>query len=378
MVNKESIAILLDSAPPTWTSQEDRHLLLAERLIDKGIQPVLIFSAPLKKEYQKRFDDVGAIVRSLGYDGRPWSFYRGLKQIFREYDVKIAHIIFFDYFSLVPWIVRATGLKRIVYEMQNSGIFRATSWKRFLLRCRTKITTAPVVKFIAISEFVKIQLIAAGVNEGLISVRYLGVDTERFKPDPLAGKAWREKFNLRPTDVILSSVSYLRPFKNPDILVRACQELKSRDVNFRLFVAGDGDMLPDLKSLSKELGVDDHIHWLGNVADPRNLLQASDIFLLASTGEAFGLVLAEAMACGVPIVGSDSGSVPEVIEPRKSGQLFTPRMHTELAEAVEELSIDNKLRRNMAQAAIERARGLFTTEIAVRKTIEIYDELSGS
>jgi len=378
MVNKESIAVLLDSAPLTWTSQEDRHLLLAKELIAKGIRPVLIFSAPLKAEYQKRFDEAGVVVRSLGYDGRPFRFYRGLKQIFREYEVDTAHIIFFDYFSLVPWIVRATGLKRIIYEMQNSGIFRATKWKRMLLRFRTKITTAPVVQFIAISEFVKNQLIAAGVNERLITVRYLGVDVERFQPDPRASKAWRERFNVGPSEVLLSSVSYLRPFKNPDILVRGCQHLKSQGVAFRLFVAGDGDMLPDLKSLSKELGVEKNIHWLGNMSDPRNLLQASDLFLLASTGEAFGLVLVEAMACGVPIVGSDSGAVPEVIEPGKSGQLFKPRMPIELAAAVEKLSIDNSLRRNMAQEAIKRAKKLFTTEIAVRNTIAIYEQLSGS
>src|SRR6185295_9992500 len=111
-------------------------------------------------------------------------------------------------------------------------------------------------------------------NERLIKVRYLGVDVERFQPDPGASKAWRERFNVGPSEVLLSSVSYLRPFKNPDILVRGCQHLKSQGVAFRLFVAGDGDMLPDLKSLSKELGVEKNIHWLGNMSDPRNLLQA--------------------------------------------------------------------------------------------------------
>ncbi len=118
-----------------------------------------------------------------------------------------------------------------------------------------------------------------------------------------------ERFSIRPDEVILSTVSYLRPFKNPQILFEACGELAARHVPFRLFVAGDGDMLPDLRILSEKLGLRDHIVWLGNVVDPRTLRQDADIFLLASVGETFGLVLAEAMACGVPVVGSRSGSI---------------------------------------------------------------------
>lgn len=87
-------------------------------------------------------------------------------------------------------------------------------------------------------------------------------------------------------------------FQRSRVLVQACHELAKRHVKVRLFVAGDGDLLPGLKTLS-ELGVADRGHWLGSVADPKTLLQASDIFLLPSVGEAFGLVLAEAMACGV-------------------------------------------------------------------------------
>ena len=134
-------------------------------------------------------------------------------------------------------------------------------------------------------------------------------------------------------------------------------------------------MLPSLKELSKKLDVDDYIHWLGNVADPKRLLQASDVFLLASTGEAFGLVLAEAMACGVPVVGTRSGSLPEVVDEGKTGLLVPSRDAKSLASAIETVSSDEQLRRRMANLGLERVRKLFTVQGAVRQTLSIYDAL---
>jgi len=233
--------------------------------------------------------------------------------------------------------------------------------------------TAPMTRVIAISEFVKEQLVKAGLPQQKIIVRYLGVDTERFTPDPSSKQEWIRKFAIPPGQLVASTVSFLRPFKNPDILVEACKELKNRNVPVRLFVAGDGEMLSGLKELSRRLEVDDYIHWLGNVADPKSLLQASDLFLLASTGEAFGLVLAEAMACGVPVVGTLSGSLPEVVEDGKTGLLVPPRDAKSLANAIERVSIDEHQRREMANRALERARKLFTIQETVHRTLSIYE-----
>jgi glycosyltransferase involved in cell wall biosynthesis len=372
---REGVALVLDSAPLTWTSQEDRHLLLCRELVSRGVRPVIIFSAPLKEEFTKQFTDAGAVVCDISYQKGLLNFYRELKQVVIDNNVTIAHIIFFDYFSPVAWVVRAAGIKRIIYEMQNSGTFRATSWKRVLLQFRTRVMTAPLSLVIAISEFVKEQLVKAGLPGEKIVVRYLGVDNKRFAPDPSAKKEWMERFHIRSDELILSTVSYLRPFKNPQVLVQACKELKTRRMPFRLFVGGDGEMLPSLKEQSKKLDVEEHIHWLGNVADPRRLLQASDIFLLASTGEAFGLVLTEAMACGVPVVGSRSGSLPEVVKDRDAGILFEPLNSCALCDAIEELATNVESRRHMGDRALDRVREYFTVERAVQNTLHLYEKL---
>ena len=374
-MSRDRIVFLLDSAPSTWTSQEDRHLRLCEALVRNGVQPILVFARPLAPEIETKLRCSGAQIAAIDYGKGLVHYYRALRGLVKTFSVTTAHIAFFDYFSPVPWMARLCGFRQLIYEMQNSGEFGATSWKKWLLRLRTKVMTRPVGTVIAISKFVKSQLLAAGVPEGKVVVRYLGVDTQRFVPDRQARAEWAERFSIRSDEMILSTVSYLRPFKNPQVLVEACKELSDRSVPVRLFVAGGGDMLADLKALARTLGIADRVHWLGNVADPRSLLQASDIFVLASVGEAFGLVLAEAMACGVPVVGSRSGSLTEVVEDGHTGVLVTPLDPVAFAGAIEQLARDVSRRREMAARAIARVRTHFTVDVAVERTMAIYESL---
>lgn len=372
---RKTIAILLDSAPITWTSQEDRQLKLCEALVARDVLPVLVFSEELKLEFAERFRNAGAVLAAINYGHGRRNYLRELRKLVRQYSINTAHIIFFDYFSALPWIARRAGIRSVIYEMQNSGEFRATSWKKLLLQLRNKLSTAPMTVVIAISEFVKAQLLKGGLGEDKIVVRYLGVDTERFVPDATARRQWAVKFNISDDELILSTVSYLRPFKNPHVLVETCVELAKRNIPAQLFVAGDGEMLPSLRQFSEQLGVADRIHWLGNVHDPKSLLQASDIFVLASTGEAFGLVLAEAMACGVPVVGSRHGSLLEVVSEGETGLLATPLDAKAFADAIETLAEDPERRKRMGRQAIERVNARFTVERVVDETIKIYDSL---
>jgi glycosyltransferase involved in cell wall biosynthesis len=374
-MSPQAIAILLDSAPITWTSQEDRQLKLCEVLVARGVQPVLVFSEDLKPEFAARLRSTGAELAAINYGQGLRNYLRELRKLVRKHSITTAHIIFFDYFSAIPWIARVAGIRNIVYEMQNSGEFRAASWKKLLLQLRAKVTSAPMTRVIAISQFVKAQLLKGGLAEDKIVVRYLGVDTERFVPNPSARKQLARDFNVGADELVLCTVSYLRPFKNPHVLVEMCQELAARKVPARLFVAGDGELLPSLRELSKQLGVEDRIHWLGIVPDPKSLLQASDIFVLASVGEAFGLVLAEAMACGIPIVGSRNGSLLEVVSEGETGLLATPLDAKAFADAIEVLARDVELRKKMGRQAVEHVRAKFTVEKAVAETILIYESL---
>ena len=375
MKTAENIAFLLDSAPRNWSSQEDRHLLLCQELLKRGSRPVLVFAKTLPPEIEDRFTQAGVQVAVINYGQGFRHYFRELGRLQDKFQITTAHIIFFDYFSAICWLARLRGFKHIIYEMQNGGVFKAQSWKKVLLHLRNRIATDPTTKIIAISNFIKSLLTSAGVTENKIVVRYLGIDTERFKPDKEARKRVSAEYDFDPSDLILSTVSYLRPIKNPQTIVEACGLLAERNVSFRLLVAGDGEMLDELKELSRRLNIADRILWLGLVPNPASLLQASDLFLLTTVGEAFGLVLAEAMACGVPVVATRSGGIVEVIDDGNTGLLVSPLDPAALADAIEQLAGDPAWRHAMGVAGRQRVLMNFTVEAAVKNTIGLYESL---
>ena len=138
--------------------------------------------------------------------------------------------------------------------MQNSGVFPATSWRKMLLRLRTKLMTQPGDtghRHLAIRE----RTIGKGGSPPTRSwCDTLALIPNDSRPTVRRERVGKESSTSVADELILSTVSYLRPFKKPQMLVQTCRELASRKVPVRLFVAGDGEMLPDLKELSQATG----------------------------------------------------------------------------------------------------------------------------
>jgi glycosyltransferase involved in cell wall biosynthesis len=371
----QNTVFLLDSAPRNWCSQEDRHLEICKAIIAKGGRAVVVFSSELPADIESRFRDARVEVAAISYAGGMRNYVKALDALVKKYEITTAHIIFFDYFSAMSWIAKTRPIKYVIYEMQNGGIFRAQSWKRTLLQVRNRLATYPTSKIIAISNFIKEQLLAGGVSEDKIVVRHLGIDTQRFRPSGFARRQLEQEYGIKPNELILSTVSFLKPIKNPQTIVEACGLLKERNIPAHLFVAGDGEMMAELQQLSRKLGIADRTHWLGLVPDPTPLLQASDLFILATVGEAFGLVLAESMACGVPVVGSRSGGIPEVVLDEETGMLVQPLNSTAFADAIERLAKDTDLRSRLSRQGIERAREQFSLDRTVQDTMRIYESM---
>lgn len=176
------------------------------------------------------------------------------------------------------------------------------------------------------------------------------VDTERFAPDP--SMAWRSSL-AEAGQRVITHVSNFRPVKRVEEVVGAFAVLRKR-MPAVLALVGDGPELPKAEELARELGVRDDLRLLGNQR-PEPILQASDLFLLPSRAESFGLSALEAMACGVPVLGYHAGGLPEVVDDGVTGILCPEGSDRCLGTLAAELLADEPRYRAMRVAARAQA-----------------------
>jgi L-malate glycosyltransferase len=176
------------------------------------------------------------------------------------------------------------------------------------------------------------------------------VDLERFQPaaDCSARRALAPKGTA-----IITHISNFRPVKRVEQVVNAFAVLRRR-MPAVLVLVGDGPELPKAEQLARELGVRDDLRILGQQR-PEPILQASDLFLLPSIAESFGLAALEAMACGVPVLGYQAGGLPEVVEDGISGILCPTGEDACLGSLAANLLADRDRHARMRLAARARA-----------------------
>lgn len=374
-VCRRGAVFVLDTAPTVWTSVDEFHYQMSRALIQRDIQPVLLYAVEPPVRYQQRMQASGAIIDVLNYRTPKRSYFPALGRIARKYNVEVIQSRGFNYFTLLWWMARLQGVKRIIFVEGNSGLLRARSWKKLLLKLRAKALTLPISKTVSVSQFVKNQLVQIGLREERVVPIHNGVDMLRFHPDPQTREQFRCEYGIEPNEFVLSTISYLRDYKKPHIVLEAFAQLVRQGLPVHLFIAGDGDLMDSMVALSSRLAIGDKVHWLGNFSQTERLLQASDVFILASVGEAFGNALIEAMACGVPCVGSRSGGIPEVIEDGFTGFLATPLDSADFADKIARIVSQPELRCKMVRQSFERARDHFSVERAVRDFLAVYQDL---
>lgn len=184
------------------------------------------------------------------------------------------------------------------------------------------------------------------------------IDTERFRP----GCCLDKRAQLAAADEkIVVHVSNFREVKRPLDVVSAFA-IAARETKARLVMIGDGPELGACKELARELGIFERCTFPGTYDAIWELLPQADVFFLPSDYESFGLSALEAMACGVPVVASNTGGLPEVVEDGVSGFLHTPGNVDAMAASIRKLLSDDKLAKKMGAAARERASGKFRRE----------------
>ncbi len=200
------------------------------------------------------------------------------------------------------------------------------------------------------------------------------MDTERFRPG--AGRGLRERL-AEPGEKILLHASNFRPVKRTLDVVRVFAMVQAR-MPARLVLVGDGPELPRTAELAGALGLREKVIFAGQQATVEHLLAAADLFLLPSEFESFGLSALEALACGVPVIATNAGGLPEVITEGVTGHRCRVGDVERMAGLAAELLGDPERHRAVREAARREVVEKFSEEAVVDLYEGLYTEVLGA
>jgi glycosyltransferase involved in cell wall biosynthesis len=215
-----------------------------------------------------------------------------------------------------------------------------------------------------------------GIESQAISVISNGVDLQRFAAKIDSATARRE-LGIEPEVPVLGVVGRISAQKGLDDFIRAAALIHAQQPETQFIIAGAPEspkLLRALQGLTQELGLQDRLRFLGHVADMPQVYAALDLLVLPSRWEGFGLVLAEAMAAGKPVVATNVGGIPEVVADGETGLLVPPAAPGELAEAIIKLLTDPARAARMAEQGRRRAE-LFSWPYASEQLDVLYYNL---
>ncbi|MBZ5751495.1 MULTISPECIES: N-acetyl-alpha-D-glucosaminyl L-malate synthase BshA [Metabacillus] len=184
----------------------------------------------------------------------------------------------------------------------------------------------------------------------------------------------KKQYGIHEDEKVVIHVSNFRKVKRVQDVVYSFQ-LIQKEVKAKLLLVGDGPEMTYISNLVGELGLTDKVLFLGKQENLEELYSLSDVMLLLSEKESFGLVLLEAMACGVPCIGTNTGGIPEVIYEGETGYLCEVGDIKSIANRAVELLSNDLLHQNMSENAIFTAKDAFHSEKIVTQYESIYYDL---
>lgn len=342
--------------------QGDRFdLPLAQQFTKSGISTRFVYKTGSSLiELQQR---QGVSVNALPFLSRldPWSL-SGLRRIIRQFQPEVIHVHTARacFLVVLAQLTRKTG-RLIFYRgaIRKFNPLSPSDWAIFrskridLFHCQTR----------AVAE----SLAAMGVPQNRITVApNIGYEPAQFQNIPVPPEFARRSCRYR-----IGAVANYRKVKGLEYLVDAAAILLERGLDIELFLIGK-DEKKRLSSYVAKSKVRDRTRLTGPISNPAGVMSTFDCLVVPSLSESLGKVAVEAMACGVPVVATRVGGLPELIEHGKNGLLVAPANAKELADAVQIVLATPDLSEKLRENGLQTFKEKFTDERVAEHFLELY------
>src|SRR5215831_613678 len=301
---------------------------------------------------------------------RQWGFARDL----RRQNIRLVHAYgFYPNVFSVP-AARFAGCITIA-SVRDTGVF-TSQIKLKTLSQRTACQLADRV--VANSSAVRNWLVSLGVHQNHIDVIPNGIAVnERLARSRDFGI--RHELGIDPKVPVIAVISRLNPGKGIEYLLKAAVIVREQFPEARFLIVGgsyfDPAYKPSLELLARKLNVADRVLFTGERNDIQQLLQEVNISVLPSLSEGLSNSLLESMAAGLPVIATNVGGNPEIVQDGKTGFLVAARDETALSDAILRMLRSPEMRERFGYAGYERVRTHFSLAATVRKTEELYTML---
>ncbi len=362
------VSLHVDTAR-TWRGGQNQVLLTVRGLRARGHEATLIAhpDGELRRRLRETDDLIPLTPRTEMDVLAGWKLARLLQErqpeILHAHDahaVAVAALAMSFARKSIP--TRVVASRRVIFQL-GQNIFSRWKYRR-------------VDRFICASSFIRTALANEGISPKRLDVVYEGVDLVNLDTAPRVNL--HETFSFPEGAPIVGNVGALDPDKGQRYLIKAAQLVILKIPNAQFLIVGQGVLEATLRRQIKSLNLEKQVLLTGFRSDVLSLQKGFDVFVMSSLSEGLGTSVIDAMACGRPVVATNVGGLPELVDPGKTGQLVSPHDPQSLAEAILRILQDKTLQVRYGHTASRRARQLFSAERMVDETVEVYHRMAGT
>jgi len=316
--------------------------------------------------------EIGVKTYSLNLKNiyQPFAAINRIIKIIKSEKIDIVHTNLFgaDIYGRIA--AKLTGVSHVITTLHNLGYRRSFVFnKRKILDIITSKLSG--CNFIAVSNAVKKSTEQQlGIRD--IKIIYNSIDIDKFVPLGEKERAGiRSILDIKKDTYLLTDVGRLDFDKGHELLLKALALEKSKSNDFVLLLIGDGPAEQNLKDLCIKLGIQEKVKFLGRRKDIRDIVGCSDLFILPTINEGFGIVILEAMALKIPCVASNIDGIKEIIDNDVNGILAQPTP-VALSEAISSVVKDKNKKTEITDNAYIKVTSKFNIRGNIKKLEDIY------